>query len=84
MHALEVGVGAVEVEVGVDGVAAGLAQENVFGLVLVEDVEDDFGGPLEFADGFLFAKEVAIDHQAGLGGVAEMVFEKVGAREGFV
>lgn len=67
--------GIFEVDINVDGVAAGFAHEDMIGLVLLEDVIDDFGGPLEFAEGLLFSEKIAIDHHAGLGGVAEMIFQ---------
>ena len=64
-----------------DGIATGFTQEDVVGLVLLEDVENDLGAPLDFAERFLFSEKVAVNHHAGLGGIAKMIFEEVGSGE---
>ncbi len=83
-HLAQKTLGVLKVDVGMDRVAAGFAKEDVIGFVLLEDVEDDFGGPLDLAERFLFPEEVAVNHHAGLRGVAEVNLEQIRTGEGFV
>src|SRR5688572_9847928 len=76
-HRVEKTRGGFEIDVGMNRIAACFTQQDVVGLVLLKNIENHFGAPLNFAERLLFAEEIPVNHHAGLGGVAEMIFQKV-------
>ena len=81
---LEVGESPGGVEKAVVSVATCLAQQDVIGFVLGEDIEDDLGAPLDLSGGLGLAEIISIHHETGLGGVPEVMLQQVRAPERLV
>ena len=67
----------VAIQVGVQRVATGLAEQHVIGLVLDQDVEEHLGAPLHLSQCLGFTKVVPVNHQSSLRGISEVMLQQV-------